>query len=96
MDSGQRSFRSWPQLVARLAGIKRFPCRRCALALSKLLLTCLKSLVQTLLVVANGRIAARYHIGFPVVARASWGMWGSYMAVIMRCAAQFYISLLLS
>ncbi|KAL0066857.1 hypothetical protein AAF712_006052 [Marasmius tenuissimus] len=39
--------------------------------------------VGTFLVVANGRIAARYHIGFPVVARASWGMWGSYMAVIM-------------
>lgn len=36
------------------------------------------------MVVANGRMASRYHIGFPVCARASWGMWGSYMAVTMR------------
>ncbi|KAG7095822.1 hypothetical protein E1B28_006519 [Marasmius oreades] len=41
-------------------------------------------IIGTFLVVANGRVAARYHIGFPIVARASWGMWGSYMAVIMR------------
>ncbi|THV02631.1 hypothetical protein K435DRAFT_748996 [Dendrothele bispora CBS 962.96] len=40
--------------------------------------------IGTFLIVANGRMAARYHIGFPVCARASWGMWGSYMAVIMR------------
>ncbi|KAK7025457.1 hypothetical protein VNI00_015985 [Paramarasmius palmivorus] len=40
--------------------------------------------IGTFLVVANGRVASRYHIGFPVVARAAWGMWGSYMAVIMR------------
>ncbi|KAF5390562.1 hypothetical protein D9757_002607 [Collybiopsis confluens] len=40
--------------------------------------------IGTLLIVANGRMASRYHIGFPVCARASWGMWGSYMAVMMR------------
>ncbi|EEB90278.1 hypothetical protein MPER_11533 [Moniliophthora perniciosa FA553] len=41
-------------------------------------------IIGTFMVIANGRVASRYHIGFPVVARASWGMWGSYMAVIMR------------
>ncbi|ESK96182.1 allantoin transport [Moniliophthora roreri MCA 2997] len=41
-------------------------------------------IIGTFMVVANGRVASRYHIGFPVAARASWGMWGSYMAVIMR------------
>ena len=38
----------------------------------------------TLLIVANGRGPARYHIGFPVIARTTYGMWGSYMAVGMR------------
>ncbi|KAF8916580.1 permease for cytosine/purines, uracil, thiamine, allantoin-domain-containing protein [Mucidula mucida] len=41
-------------------------------------------IIGTFMVVANGRMAARYHIGFPVCARSSWGMWGSYMAVTMR------------
>ncbi|KIK67916.1 hypothetical protein GYMLUDRAFT_36722 [Collybiopsis luxurians FD-317 M1] len=41
-------------------------------------------ILGTLLIVANGRMASRYHIGFPVCARVSWGMWGSYMAVTMR------------
>jgi NCS1 family nucleobase:cation symporter-1 len=38
----------------------------------------------TALIVANGRGPARYHIGFPVIARTTYGMWGSYMAVGMR------------
>ncbi|WWD16896.1 hypothetical protein CI109_101328 [Kwoniella shandongensis] len=38
----------------------------------------------TILIVANGRGPARYHIGFPVFARSVYGMWGSYMAVAMR------------
>lgn len=37
------------------------------------------------LLVANGRGPAAYHIGFPVYARASFGMWGSYFAIISRC-----------
>ncbi|KAF5361494.1 hypothetical protein D9758_006201 [Tetrapyrgos nigripes] len=41
-------------------------------------------IIGTFMIVANGRMAARYHIGFPVCARSSWGMWGSYVAVIMR------------
>ncbi|KAG7442883.1 uncharacterized protein BT62DRAFT_996360 [Guyanagaster necrorhizus] len=41
-------------------------------------------IIGTFMVVANGRMAARYHIGYPACIRASWGMWGSYMAVSMR------------
>ncbi|WRT69063.1 uncharacterized protein IL334_006046 [Kwoniella shivajii] len=41
-------------------------------------------LLITLLIVLNGRGPARYHIGFPVFARTSYGMWGSYMAIAMR------------
>ena len=28
---------------------------------------------------------AVYHSSFPVLARASWGFWGSYLAIISRC-----------
>ncbi|KAI1365587.1 permease for cytosine/purines, uracil, thiamine, allantoin-domain-containing protein [Xylaria arbuscula] len=38
----------------------------------------------TFLIVLNGRASSRYHIGFPVLARSSFGMWGSYMAIAMR------------
>ncbi|WWC60687.1 uncharacterized protein I303_103263 [Kwoniella dejecticola CBS 10117] len=38
----------------------------------------------TILIVLNGRGPARYHIGFPVFARTSYGMWGSYVAIMMR------------
>ncbi|RDW82642.1 uracil permease-1 [Coleophoma cylindrospora] len=40
--------------------------------------------IGILIVVANGRAAAVYHIGFPVYARASFGMWGSYFAIASR------------
>ncbi|KZF23636.1 hypothetical protein L228DRAFT_229402 [Xylona heveae TC161] len=33
---------------------------------------------------ASGRIGAMYHIGFPVVARSSFGVWGSLWPVINR------------
>lgn len=32
----------------------------------------------------NGVIGAIYHIPFPVIARASWGFWGSYIPIISR------------
>ena len=34
----------------------------------------------------SGRIGAVYHIGFPVVARASFGIWGSLWPVFNRAA----------
>ncbi|KAK5058696.1 hypothetical protein LTR84_010960 [Exophiala bonariae] len=43
------------------------------------------NLFSALVIVLNGRAAARYHIGFPVVARASFGIYGHYFAVCLRC-----------
>ena len=37
-------------------------------------------------IVASGRIGAVYHIGFPVVGRASFGIWGSLWPVFNRAA----------
>lgn len=37
-------------------------------------------------VVLTGRIGATYHIGFPVVGRASFGIWGSLWPVFNRAA----------
>ena len=34
----------------------------------------------------TGRIGAVYHIGFPVVSRASFGIWGSLWPVFNRAA----------
>ncbi|KAK2779639.1 uracil permease [Colletotrichum kahawae] len=42
-------------------------------------------IIGAVLLVANGRGPAAYHIGFPVYARASFGMWGSYFAILSRC-----------
>lgn len=44
------------------------------------------------LVAANSKAAARYHIGFPAVARAVFGMWGSSYQVAIRAilAAVWY------
>ncbi|PTU18949.1 hypothetical protein P175DRAFT_0442231 [Aspergillus ochraceoroseus IBT 24754] len=33
---------------------------------------------------ANGAVGAIYHVPFPVIARASWGFWGSYIAILSR------------
>jgi nucleobase:cation symporter-1, NCS1 family len=37
-------------------------------------------------VCATGRIGATYHIGFPVVSRSSFGIWGSLWPVFNRAA----------
>ncbi|KAL6408927.1 uracil permease [Ilyonectria robusta] len=42
-------------------------------------------IIGAFLLVANGRGPVAYHIGFPVYARASFGMWGSYFAITSRC-----------
>lgn len=45
-----------------------------------------------LVVAANCRAAARYHVGFPAIARSVFGMWGSYYQVAIRAilAAVWY------
>lgn len=42
--------------------------------------------VAAALIVMTGRIGAVYHVGFPVVARASFGIWGSLWPVFNRAA----------
>ncbi|KXT05212.1 hypothetical protein AC578_8374 [Pseudocercospora eumusae] len=34
--------------------------------------------------IGNGYVGAEWHIGFPVVSRYIWGMYGSYLAIIQR------------
>ncbi|PKX96147.1 NCS1 allantoate transporter [Aspergillus novofumigatus IBT 16806] len=41
-------------------------------------------LIISFVIAANGAVGAIYHIPFPVIARASWGFWGSYVAIISR------------
>jgi NCS1 family nucleobase:cation symporter-1 len=40
--------------------------------------------LSALVIVANGRAAARYHVGFPVLARATFGIYGHYFVVVLR------------
>lgn len=42
--------------------------------------------ISGLFICATGRIGAKYHIGFPVVARSSFGIWGSLWPVFNRAA----------
>jgi NCS1 family nucleobase:cation symporter-1 len=42
------------------------------------------NLFSSWIIVLNGRAAATYHIGFPVLSRASWGLYGHYFSVILR------------
>lgn len=50
------------------------------------------NILAGLLVAANSKAAARYHIGFPAVARTVYGMWGSSYQVLVRAilAAVWY------
>ncbi|KAJ5517704.1 Nucleobase cation symporter-1 NCS1 [Penicillium expansum] len=40
--------------------------------------------ILSIVISMNGVIGAIYHIPFPVIARASWGFWGSYIPIISR------------
>ncbi|KAF9887283.1 hypothetical protein FE257_010411 [Aspergillus nanangensis] len=40
--------------------------------------------IISFVIAANGAVGAIYHIPFPIIARASWGFWGSYIAIISR------------
>lgn len=44
----------------------------------------LGSLISGLMVVGMARPGAKYHIGYPVLARSVMGMWGSYFFVFIR------------
>ncbi|KAF2403108.1 NCS1 allantoate transporter [Trichodelitschia bisporula] len=38
----------------------------------------------SIVIALNGAMGVLYHAPFPVLARASWGFWGSYVAIISR------------
>ncbi|KAJ6095205.1 hypothetical protein N7486_005951 [Penicillium sp. IBT 16267x] len=40
--------------------------------------------IISFVIAGNGTVGARYHIPFPVIARASWGFWGSYIPIVSR------------
>ncbi|KAL4872565.1 permease for cytosine/purines, uracil, thiamine, allantoin-domain-containing protein [Aspergillus spectabilis] len=43
------------------------------------------SALARLLVLANSKAAAKYHVGFPAIARSVYGMWGRSYQVAIRC-----------
>ena len=40
--------------------------------------------IVSFVIALNGAVGAIYHVPFPVIARVSWGFWGSYIAIISR------------
>lgn len=40
--------------------------------------------IIAVVIAANGAVGAIYHAPFPVIARASWGFWGSYVPILSR------------
>ena len=40
--------------------------------------------IISFVIAGNGAVGATYHVPFPVISRASWGFWGSYIAIISR------------
>lgn len=40
--------------------------------------------IISFVIAGNSAVGATYHVPFPVIARASWGFWGSYIAIISR------------
>ncbi|KAE8343554.1 hypothetical protein BDV24DRAFT_172574 [Aspergillus arachidicola] len=40
--------------------------------------------IISFVIAGNGAVGAIYHVPFPVIARASWGFWGSYIAIVSR------------
>jgi NCS1 family nucleobase:cation symporter-1 len=42
------------------------------------------NLLSAVIIVLNGRASARYHIGYPVLSRSSFGMYGQYFVVVLR------------
>lgn len=49
-----------------------------------LLVILFANLLSAVVIVLNGRAASRYHVGYPVLARTTFGIWGSYFFVVLR------------
>ncbi|KAI1624809.1 NCS1 family nucleobase:cation symporter-1 [Exophiala viscosa] len=46
-------------------------------------------IITAIVAVYNGAIGAEWHIGFPVLSRAVWGIYGSYVPIIQRIVLAF-------
>ncbi|KAF7588606.1 hypothetical protein BBP40_005466 [Aspergillus hancockii] len=49
-----------------------------------LIIVAISFFIISFVIAANGAVGSIYHIPFPVIARASWGFWGSYIAIVSR------------
>ena len=49
-----------------------------------LLVVLFANLLSAVVIVLNGRAAAGYHIGYPVLSRSSFGIYGQYFVVVLR------------
>ncbi|WEW60093.1 hypothetical protein PRK78_005578 [Emydomyces testavorans] len=59
-----------------------------------LVISALGYFIISIVIAANGATGVIYHAPFPVIARASWGFWGSYVAIISRLIlALFWFSI---
>lgn len=49
-----------------------------------LIIVAISFFIISFVIAGNGTVGAKYHIPFPVIARASWGFWGSYIPIVSR------------
>lgn len=42
------------------------------------------NILSAVVICLNGRAAARYHVGYPVLSRVTFGIYGSYFVVVLR------------
>ncbi|KAH8884067.1 allantoin permease [Thozetella sp. PMI_491] len=62
-----------------------------------LLIVLFANLLSAVVIVLNGFAASRYHVGYPVLSRTSFGVYGQYFVVVLRsilgivwCGVQLY------
>lgn len=49
-----------------------------------LVIVAISFFIISFVIAGNGTVGAKYHIPFPVIARVSWGFWGSYIPIVSR------------
>lgn len=47
------------------------------------------SIVCAIVAHACGEPGVKYHLGFPIMSRATFGMYGSYFVVVLKCFTNF-------
>jgi len=49
-----------------------------------LLVVLFANILSSAVIILNGRAAATYHMGYPVLSRVSFGIYGQYFVVVLR------------